>query len=114
MEFYSLIIVLGLTFIAWWRILPRIGWSRWMAVLFAFPLIGLIPLLLFAYLRWPIDRYLAGATPDYSQARGPSMAEQDRETTSYCSDCGEPNPATENICRRCGKELQSGQPNSPV
>ena len=108
MEFISIVIVLGLSFIAWWRILPRIGWSRRLSVLFAFsviPVIGLIPILVLAYLRWPIDQYIPGAAGGYSQARGPSMSEQERETTNCCTNCGKPNAVADRICGSCGKDL---------
>ncbi len=96
---------LVLAFVAWWRILPRIGWSRWLSVPLALPFVQLVPLFMLAWVRWPIDGYVPGAASGYSQARGSGMGEQERETTNYCTNCGKPNPVADRICGSCGKEL---------
>ncbi len=53
-----LIVLLMVSAIFVWpasRILKRAGLSPWMALLFAIPLVNIIFLWIFAYMRWPRD-----------------------------------------------------------
>ena len=52
------LIVIGVVFLICYpigRILKRIGYSAWWALLWILPLVNLIALWVFAYKRWPRD-----------------------------------------------------------
>lgn len=58
---YVLIIIAVLAFSIWvyWRILSKAGYNGALALLMLIPLGGLVPLLMLAFGRWPIEDQLA-------------------------------------------------------
>ncbi len=58
---YVLVIIAILAFSVWvyWRILAKAGYNGALALLMLVPLGGLVPLLMLAFGRWPIEDQLA-------------------------------------------------------
>ncbi len=58
---YVLVIIAVLAFSIWvyWRILSKAGYNGALALLMLIPLGGLVPLLMLAFGRWPIEDQLA-------------------------------------------------------
>lgn len=46
--------------VAFWKILPRAGISKWLCILALLPLVGYILLLVLAFKSWPSDKELEG------------------------------------------------------
>jgi hypothetical protein len=60
---YVLIICAAVAFSIWvyWRILAKAGFNGALALLILIPLGGLVPILMLAFGRWPIEDQLAAA-----------------------------------------------------
>ncbi|HEY8321939.1 MAG TPA: hypothetical protein VIG46_09155 [Candidatus Baltobacteraceae bacterium] len=60
---YIVIICAAVAFAIWvhWRILAKAGFNGALALLILIPLGGLVPLLMLAFGRWPIEDQLAAA-----------------------------------------------------
>ncbi|MGA3352118.1 MAG: hypothetical protein ABSD85_02900 [Acidimicrobiales bacterium] len=44
--------------VAGFKVLPKVGYSRWLALLMIIPVVNLVMILIFAFSDWPVDKEL--------------------------------------------------------
>ena len=56
LSFVPLILLALITLPAWWMLWKRTGHSPWLSLLMVVPLFNVIPLWVFAFKVWPVER----------------------------------------------------------
>lgn len=109
-------VLLGVTFavlgllipvVAYWKILEKTGHPGPLALLFIFPVVGIILLYWLALAEWPALKPRTAAAP--APAPPPPAVLPEPESTAepqvfrFCAGCGIGLEGSERFCRNCGR-----------
>ena len=109
-------VLLGVTFavlgllipvVAYWKILEKTGHPGPLALLFIFPVVGIILLYWLALAEWPALRSraaaVAPAAPPLPAVQPEPERPEEPHAIKFCAGCGIGLEGSERFCRNCGR-----------